>query len=150
MLRVLLIIGSTVAATAAAMWAVGSALPVSHEASRTGTFSVPPPLLFSVIADRDHYSEWWDDDTPTIVVESRPPERMVTRIADGQPFGGTWTFEVRPEGAGSRLTITERGEVYNPIFRALSRYAFGHTATLDGFFAALTARIEQHPRAAQR
>ena len=36
-------------------------------------------------------------------------------------FGGTWTFEVVPMPSGSRLTITERGEIYNVIFRTLSR-----------------------------
>ena len=143
MIKILLVIVGIVAALIAATWAVGSALPVSHEATRTATFNVPPNVLYGVIADREHYAEWWDDDTPTNVVESRPPERMVTRIADGLPFGGTWTFEVIPEGTGSRLTITERGEVYNPIFRALSRYAFGHTATLDRFFTALEARLKR-------
>jgi hypothetical protein len=62
----------------------------------------------------------------------------VTRIADpDQPFGGTWTFELTRAGAGTRVTITERGEVYNPIFRFLSRFVFGHTATLESCLLAL-------------
>jgi hypothetical protein len=65
---------------------------------------------------------------------------MVTRIADPeQPFGGTWTFELAPADGGTRLTITERGEVYNPIFRALGRFVFGHTATIDQYLRALGA-----------
>jgi hypothetical protein len=38
--------------------------------------------------------------------------------ADGLPFVGTWTFEVSPEDGASRLTITEHGEVYHPLFRS--------------------------------
>ena len=76
------------------------------------------------------------------VVEAVPPQRFVTRIADpDQPFGGTWTFEIAPDPAGSRLTITERGEVYNPIFRFMSRFIFGYTATMESFLRALRARL---------
>jgi hypothetical protein len=116
-------------------------LPAAHETTRSATFAVPSTLLYQVIADRERYREWWDDDTPTTVVESHPPERLVTRIVDGLPFGGTWTFEVAPDGDGSRLTITERGEVYNPIFRVISRYVFGHTSTIDRFLAAFAGRV---------
>jgi hypothetical protein len=37
------------------------------------------------------------------------------------------------------LTITERGEVYNPFFRFVSRYVMGHTQSIDEFMAALRA-----------
>ena len=29
--------------------------------------------------------------------------------------------------------ITENGEVYNPLFRFMSRFVFGHTATIDKY-----------------
>jgi hypothetical protein len=58
---------------------------------------------------------------------------------------GTWTFEFVPEGDGTRLTITERGEVYNPIFRFMSRFVFGHTATMDAFVENLGKRIGETP-----
>jgi hypothetical protein len=143
MMRWLLLTAVTIVSIGATAWAVGALLPVAHEASRTATFQAPPDALYQILAARDRYREWWDDDTPTTVVESRPPKRLVTRIVDGLPFGGTWTFEVAPEGSGSRLTITERGEVYNPIFRLMSRYVFGHTATMDRFLAALKTRLSQ-------
>ena len=69
----------------------------------------------------------------TAVVEIVPPSRLVTKIVDETQFGGTWTFEVTPIPSGSRLTITERGEIYNVVFRALARYVFGYTGTMDGF-----------------
>jgi hypothetical protein len=145
MIRVLLAIAALLVALGITAWIAGSMLPVAHEATSSATFTATPGVLYEIIADRDRYREWWDDDTPTIVVESRPPERLVTRIADGLPFGGTWTVEVAPEGAGARVTITERGEVYNPIFRVLSRYVVGHTATMDRFLAALAARTSSLP-----
>jgi hypothetical protein len=66
----------------------------------------------------------------------------VTVIADkGIPFGGSWDYRIIPEGAGSRITITENGEVYNPIFRFVSRYVIGHTATLDKYLSALATKV---------
>ena len=76
------------------------------------------------------------------VVESRPHERLEVRIADPDlPFGGTWTYELLPETVSTRLRITERGEVYNPVFRFMSRFVFGHAATLDAYLADLRARL---------
>lgn len=141
MTRGVLIVVALIVSLAVAAWLVGLLLPVAHVASRTATFAVPPDALYDILADRERYKEWWDDDTPTTVVESRRPERLVTRVVEGLPFGGTWTFEVVAEGNGSRLTITERGEVYNPLFRVMSRYVIGHTATIDRFLAALATRV---------
>jgi hypothetical protein len=75
-------------------------------------------------------------------VERQPPRRLVTRIADADlPFGGTWTFELAPEEGGTRVTITERGEIRNPIFRAVARYVFGYGATMEAFLDELRAHI---------
>ena len=66
----------------------------------------------------------------------------LTVIADkGIPFGGSWDYRIAPDGTGSRITITENGQVYNPIFRFVSRYVLGHTATLDKYLTALAARV---------
>ncbi|NUR53434.1 MAG: hypothetical protein HOQ29_03225 [Acidobacteria bacterium] len=72
------------------------------------------------------------------------PSRLVARITDPSlPFGGTWTYRIAPGQAGSQLSITEDGAVYNVIFRFLSRFVFGHTATIDRFITQLQASIEQ-------
>ncbi len=55
------------------------------------------------------------------------------------PFGGTWTYVLVPDVAGTRLTITEDGEVYNPLFRFLSRFVFSQTATIDTYLRHLEA-----------
>ena len=91
------------------------------------------------------WREHGDNGTITFeIVEARPPARLVRRIADPSlPFGGTWTYELTPHASGTRLTITEAGEVYNPVFRFMSRFVFGHTATMDRFLTDLTARLRQ-------
>ena len=77
------------------------------------------------------------------VEETQPPSRFVTRITDpDQPFGGTWTFEIVPNGVNQSLvTITERGEIYDPLFRFMSRFVFGYTSTMDDCLAALTRKF---------
>ena len=141
--------------------AIGALLPVAHTASRDTIVAAPAPDVFAAISDVARYPEWWSDiarvemlpadhgrvrfrehmSTGPVVMEveqAMAPSRFVTRIADpDQPFGGTWTFEVVPSGAGTRVTITERGEVYNPIFRFLSRFVFGYTGTMESCLAAL-------------
>ena len=148
-----------------AVTVIGWLLPVHHEASRTATFAAPPEQVFDLISKVDAYDAWWSaiskvdmlppengrtrfrqhDSTGAIVMEvteAMPPARFVTRIADpDQPFGGTWTWEISSDGSGSRLTITERGEIYNPLFRFMARFVFGYTSTMESCLAALAARL---------
>jgi hypothetical protein len=67
----------------------------------------------------------------------------VTRIVGETAFGGTWTMAVERTPSGSRLTITERGEVYNPIFRTLSKFVFGHTSTMESCLKAAAKKLTQ-------
>jgi len=76
-------------------------------------------------------------------IESEPPRHMVAQIADPTlPFGGTWTYDITPAGQSCSLTITEDGEVYNPIFRFVSRFIIGQTATLDAYVKALNEKLK--------
>ena len=100
---------------------VGYLLPVSHEASRSADFNKPPEAVHALISDLKNYPQWWPENEVNVeVVENVPPTRFVTRIVGETAFGGTWTMEIVPISTGSRLTITERGEIYNPIFRTLA------------------------------
>jgi hypothetical protein len=96
-------------------------------------------------------------DAVTYRVEaSEPPRRRVVRIADANlPYGGTWTYDVMPVASAAvagasadagpvmvtQITITERGEVYNPIFRFMSRFVFSHHATIDAYLTALGKKL---------
>jgi len=120
----------------------GSFLPVNHEASRSAEFNEPPETVYALFSDLKNYSTWWPENEVEVeVVESIPPQRIVTRIVGETAFGGTWTMEIVPTPGGSRLTITERGEIYNPIFRTLARFVFGHTSTMDSCLKAAAEKL---------
>ena len=76
------------------------------------------------------------------LAEDVPNQRMVTRILDTDlGYSGKWTYVLAPENGATRVTITEDGEVSNVLFRFMSRYVFGHTATLDGYLRSLAKRF---------
>jgi hypothetical protein len=121
---------------------IGWFLPVGHEAARSAHFEQSPTRVYDMVADIPGYANWLTDTTRVEVVEAVAPTRVVTRVADpNQPFGGTWTFEITPDGSGSQLTITERGEVYNPAFRFMARFVFGYTATMEGYLDDLRKKL---------
>ncbi len=86
---------------------------------------------------------WNADEIPYQVVESvapagTAPGKLVAKIADPKlPFGGSWTYEVGSADGGTVLRITERGEVYNPIFRFVSKFFMSQTKTMDDYLNAL-------------
>lgn len=146
---------------------VGARLPVAHSVTRTITLALAPDALYARLSDVDRYQEWrtdlkrlerlpdrqgmpaWIEHTssgrlPLAFEHMDRPSQLVARITDPSlPFGGTWTYRIAPGQAGSQLSITEDGAVYNVIFRFLSRFVFGHTATIDRFITQLQASIEQ-------
>ncbi|MEO8579641.1 MAG: hypothetical protein ABI469_05290, partial [Gemmatimonadales bacterium] len=78
------------------------------------------------------------------IQDAVPNQRLVTKIADPSlPFGGTWTYELSPRGDSTTLRITEDGEVYNPVFRFLSRFFMGHTATMNKYLDDVRHHIEK-------
>jgi len=142
---------------------IGACLPQKHTVSRTislyrraetvwSLISGPPTWRpgvsnYQELPPHDGHRMWRETDKhgQTITfeaIESTPPRRLVTRIADPKlPFGATWTYEIVPAADSCTLTITENGEVYNPLFRFVSRFIMGHTATIDGYLAALNAKL---------
>ena len=165
MVKGLLIAAALLIGLIGIMAAVGATLPVKHTASLEAVYPAPRDSVYVLITDVSRYTEWrsglerveqrppvagkprWlevGDDGEMLfeATESDPGRRHVTRIADpGLPFGGTWTFELEDAPAGTRLQITEDGEVYNPIFRFMSRFVFGHRAGIERFHSDLTKRI---------
>jgi len=71
----------------------------------------------------------------------------VVRIAEpGLPYGGVWTFEIAPAGEGAELRIHEDGEVYNVVFRFLSRFVFGYYGSIEGFLRNLGTKLGEPVR----
>lgn len=122
---------------------VGWLLPPSHVATASATLDMTPDQVYDRVSNVGDYASWWKDydPVPVKVEEAVRPRRLVTRIEPGLPFGGTWTFDIAPEGSGSRLTVTERGEVYNVLFRFVSRVFMSKTATMEKMLRAL----REHP-----
>jgi uncharacterized protein YndB with AHSA1/START domain len=163
MLKSIVVVLLILLAATALVALLGSQLPVKHEVSRTAECRQSPQQLwdlisgppawrpdvqrYEVLSPEDGHRKWREYGThgqkmTYEVVEENPPQKLVTRIADPHlPFGGTWTYEISPTGSGSTLTITEDGEIYNPIFRFVSRYVQGYSATLDAYFKALRAEL---------
>ena len=127
-----LLAAAALAGLIAVVAAIGYVLPVAHEASRSAEFPHPPDAVFALVSDLRNYPEWWpENDVRVEVVEAAAPSKFVTRIVGQTAFGGTWTWHIEKTPTGSRATITERGEIYNPIFRTLARFVFGYTSTME-------------------
>jgi hypothetical protein len=78
---------------------------------------------------------------PMVFERMERPSLLVARIdSKDLAFGGTWTYRIAPAPGGSDLTITEDGEVYNVIFRFMSKFVFGQHATLDTYLKNLQAK----------
>ncbi len=157
-IRILIALGVVILAVVI----TGTLLPEKHEASVSRDFQSNRDEVWKVLSDFAHWPEWRTDlkeirlgsNTFTEVsasgeaVEYRieeftTPERMVTRIITTDlPYGGAWTYELVATDTGCRLTITEEGEVYNPVFRFMSRFVFGHEATMRQYLDDLAKRIQ--------
>jgi uncharacterized protein YndB with AHSA1/START domain len=165
-MRWLAFLGLAVAAVALLVILIGLKLPRDHTATRTADVSVPPDQVWAVITDVAAYPKWrpdvkrieslppaaghasWreirsSDSIAYETVESIPPTRLVTRIADrGLPFGGEWSISLAPIFSGTRISITERGQIYNLLYRVLSHFVLGYTTTMDAYLHALQRRLD--------
>jgi len=144
--------------------AVGLFLPRRHVARRWVRIGRPPAEVFRAISDFPSWPAWYPGarrvelfegpdgrrrctlhgrfgPMTAVVEELEPPRLLRTRLEGETSFGGTWTYEVAPDGAGSRVTVTEDGVVGNPLFRTLARFVFGHARTIEGFLRALGSRF---------
>ena len=139
--------------------AIGSLLPKQHVMSRSAAYRVPPERLFSLIAGPQDWRpdvlrcealpavdgrEWSRETTrngETITYELLdrvPPRSVKRRIATGNlPYSGTWTYSLEANDGITIVRITEDGQVYNPVFRLVSRFILGHTRTMDAYLRAL-------------
>ena len=158
MIKIVAIVIGVLVVSAVLVILIGYMLPKHHVASRAIIVHRPPGEVFALISDFQHGASWRTDVESVDmlsaaegqtrfrehvkgagaitmrVVQSNPPQRLVTQIDDKSlPFGGMWIFEISPVPGGSRLNITERGEIYNPIFRFVSRFFMGYTRTIDTY-----------------
>ena len=144
---------------------VGLFLPVRHTATVEREVRGTPEEVWRVITDVEGFSGWrpdvdraerlepiggwpaWREEGPNgpltfAIAAVEPRRRLVTEIVDeGLPFGGRWTYLLEPSQTGTRLTITEDGYIYNPVYRFVSRFFMGYEGTAQTYLDALETRM---------
>jgi hypothetical protein len=163
-LKWLLLAVGVLAAVIVGVVLIGYSLPVKHTASVQVPVNGTPEQVFALITDVAN-APTWRTGLERVAVHGREPLRFTelstngdityvqdayeaprlfrSRIENGRAlgFGGTWTWELQPSGDGTLLTITEHGEVYNPLFRVLSKYVFGHYSGLEQYASDVARRF---------
>jgi len=133
---------------------IGYLLPVAHTATKTFTVKAPPDSVWQRLTDFKNYPAWRKDlsavvatsDTswietdrrkhqmPVAIIIYEPYKQLATKInGSNLPFGGTWVFVLKEANNQTMVTITEHGEVYNPVFRFVSRFIMGYYATINQY-----------------
>lgn len=130
----------------AAIFVAGCFLPRSHQVTRSRALKQTPTVVWQAIIDyanmptwhpeviqvermpdKNGHPVWKETDRRSYVLllettEATAPTRLVRTIADEDgPFTGRWEFALTALEAGSRLSITEVGEIANPFFRVMFR-----------------------------
>jgi hypothetical protein len=149
--------------------AIGACLPRHHLATRARTLAATRAAVWALISEPRGYGAWrrgvdgvavlaeqprlrWREgagrDAVTYeLMESDGGARQVVRIADDEhrlPYGGSWTYALTDDGEGTRVSITEDGEVRNAFFRFVSRFIIGHSWTIDRYLDDLAAALAAH------
>ncbi|MGL1921262.1 MAG: SRPBCC family protein [Hyphomicrobiales bacterium] len=146
---------------------MGAALPVKHVASRDVILNADMARVWELITNYSDMPKWrkellkvervtaangteiWQEfenesesfDFETVSqIEGIKLVRKI--VGDRTDFGGTWTFALETEGAKTKLTITENGEVYNILFRFVSKFIMGHYSSMNKYISQLEAHIE--------
>lgn len=171
-LKIVLWILGALAGFVALVAITGFFLPREHHVSRSlKLVKTPPDVVWAAISNHAEDPTWRGDVAATTrltdahghavwqdqfkngqrmsyeTVESIPNQKLVRLIVDsGGPFGGTWTYSLKPEGAGTRITITEDGWVSNPIFKVVGKFIIGYHSTLETCLKNLAAKLGENGR----
>lgn len=138
----LIVTAAVLAVLAAAVVIAGLLLPRTSEARRSVLLPVPPDQTFAKVADTAGQASWrsdigsidmapdgmrWventkDGDRITFrLEESVPNERFAISYVSARGFSGEWTGRFAAEGTGTKLDVTERVTIPNPVFRLIGR-----------------------------
>ena len=163
-MKIAMIVVGVVALLVALIAVVGSLLPKAHVARRSVVLRQSPESVWSVITDFKAQPSWRKDVKKVELVgegadgqvwreegenslsfrttEAHAPARLVRTIADTDlAFGGRWVYELTAQDGGTRVTVTEEGEVYNPIFRFIGHFFLNQAATIESYLTALAHRF---------
>jgi hypothetical protein len=162
--KILLIVIAGVVLLVLAVVVIGWLLPKRHVVTRSASYRANPERLFSLITGAQDWrpdvvgcetvpdangrelvrEATRDGESITYELLDRTPTSIRRRIAtENLPYSGAWTFSLQPNGDLFTVRITEDGEVYNPVFRFMSRFVLGHTRTMDAYLSALAKATGQ-------
>lgn len=165
-MKIALVVVAALVLLVALVLLIGSRLPKEHTVSRSIVVPRSPAETYAIARDVANAHTWRPDvqhvellaavdGHPRFrehakdgavtyeIVEDAPSHRFVTRIVDENlGYSGSWTYAFAPEGSGTRVTITEDGIVSNVLFRFMSRFVFGHGATIERYLAALAKHAQ--------
>lgn len=139
---------------------VGWSLPATREGRAAILIAAPPDRILAVIADVTAQPDWragvaavertsdgWVEVTVpgeriTFAAEAMYAARIRLRFASDAGYCGTWEAVLTPEGAGTRIAVTEAATVPSPLRRIPARVFFNPGAFATTYLAALKARVE--------
>ena len=142
-LILLLCLAGLLAIAILALLVLGLLQPVKHSVTRSLHLKQKPAAVFGVLEDPGWSTavlkveplparagkpvsrvtlRWGHMQMIMTQLERTPPTRLVVSMSkDGGPTLGTWTYQLSTEDDGCRITVTEEGEMANPIYRAVGR-----------------------------
>lgn len=153
----LLLIPAVLLALAAGLWVYALVLPVHRLTSRSVPLPQSPDAVWAALTDFAAHPEWRRDLVSTSQVPTadgtelwrevhrrfavtlrthvEEPGRVLERKAVGVKldFGGSWRFELAPQGRGTRLTIIESAEIYRPFHRLYAALFLDRGRQIEGF-----------------
>jgi uncharacterized membrane protein len=136
---------------------IGCTLPAEHTISQTVVVPATADRVFALISHVQDYPHWrtgvtsvdvlpeeagqfhWVEETsmgkvPQFLTANEPVSKRVVTIDDANlPWGGTWTYQVVPQGYTTQLTITEHGYVKNVYLRFADKFLLGQSSTISQY-----------------
>jgi ribosome-associated toxin RatA of RatAB toxin-antitoxin module len=125
----------------------GLFLPKSHKITKTLFLKYDPENIWVYITNVEHYPKWrpsvkkvevvstnpagltsWQEfyrfnrHTMFQVTEANPYTDLIIKTADKESYYyNKWSINIKEAENGSLLTITEEGEISNPLFRSIAK-----------------------------
>ncbi len=167
MIKILLVALVVLVLLIAIAVAIGYSLPQGHVVSRSILLKQKRDAVYAVVSDLKGAPSWRTGITAMVEVKgeggetlyketsrqgvlhyrvaaAEPPGKFVTAIAEkNAPFGGSWTIALSETPQGTRVVITENGEVYNPFFRFMAKFVFGHHKTMEAYLRDLAVKFSE-------
>ena len=146
-------------------------MPSRYVTSQSLLLPVPVAEVWASLVDYPGQTAWrrglsavdrLPDDGPTEVwrerfgrsatlsrtIEARSPAWLVREsAAEGEAVRRRWEFALEPvvTPSNTRITLTERGEIRNPLRRFVVRFITGRSRTLRNFLRDLAGRFNARP-----